>query len=277
ILVNLAKNTPVGPPPFPGAVARTYTITPTGGAGFSATLRLHYLDSELNGNVENQLGLFRLGGVWVRQGRTGSVDTVNNWAELSGVTQFSAWTLSSAKNNSTTTITADSPDPSPLNQSVTINFKVLSGVTGAPQVTGNVTITVNDASGDTCTGSINPVDGTGTCNIAFTLFGSKTLTATYNGDDNFNTSTDTEPHVVDEPDVTVAVSPASVLEDGATNLVYTFTRENPTTNALTVNFSVSGTASSSTDYVVTGAATFDGTNGTLTIPIGSSTTTVTIN
>src|SRR6185369_7900671 len=106
---------------------------------------------------------------------------------------------------------------------------------------------------------------------------SKTLTATYNGDDNFNTSTDTEPHVVDEPDVTVAVSPSSVLEDGPDNLVYTFTREGPTTSALTVNFSVSGIASSTTDYALTGAATFDGTNGTLTIPIGSSTAALTIN
>ena len=148
---------------------------------------------------------------------------------------------------------------------------------GAPQVTGNVTITVNDASGDTCTGTINPVDGTGTCNIAFTTFGSKTLTATYNGDDNFNTSTDTEPHVVDEPDVTVAVSPASVLEDGPDNLVYTFTREGPTTSALTVNFTAGGTASSTTDYALTGAATFDGANGTLTIPIGSSTAALTVN
>ena len=277
ILVNLAKNTPVGPPPFPGAVARTYTITPTGGAGFSATLRLHYLDGELNGNIENQLGLFRLGAAWVRLGRTGAVDTVNNWAELAGVTQFSAWTLSSTKNNTTTEITADTPDPSQINESVTINFNVLSAVTGAPQVTGNVTITVDDASGDTCTGTINPADGTGTCSIAFTTFGSKTLTATYNGDDNFNTSTDTEPHVIDQPDVTVAVSPASVLEDGPDNLVYTFTREGPTTSALTVNFSAGGTASSTTDYALTGAATFDGTNGTLTIPVGSSTAELTVN
>ena len=184
------------------------------------------------------LGLFRNTPPWVRLGRTGAVDIVNNWAELSGVTQFSAWTLSSARNNTTTEITADTPDPSQINESVTINFKVLSAVAGAPQVTGNVTITVNDASGDTCTGAINPVDGTGTCSIAFTTFGLKTLTATYNGDDNFNTSTDTEQHEVDEPDVTVAVSPASVLEDGPDNLVYTFTREGQTTSALTVNFSV---------------------------------------
>ena len=276
ILVNLAKVAPAGVP-APGAIQRTYTITPTGGAGFSATLRLHYIDAELNGNVENQLGLFRNTPPWVRLGRTGAVDVVNNWAELSGVTQFSAWTLSSARNNTTTEITADTPDPSQLNESVTINFTVLSAVAGAPQVTGDVTITVNDASGDTCTGAINPADGTGTCSIAFTSFGLKTLTATYNGDDNFNTSTDTEQHEVDEPDVTVAVSPASVLEDGPDNLVYTFTREGPTTSELTVNFDVVGTALSSTDYALTGAATFDGTDGTLTIPIGSSTAALTVN
>ena len=75
---------------------------------------------------------------------------------------------------------------------------------------------------------------------------------------------------IDQPDVTVAVAPASVPEDGGTNLVYTFTREGSTAAALTVNFTVAGTASSSTDYTVTGAATFDGTNGTVTIPMGSS-------
>src|SRR5262249_39154098 len=188
ILVNLAKTTPVGPPAFPTAVQRTYTITPTGGSGFSATVRLHYLDAELNSNIKNQLGLFLLSAApaWVRLGRTGSVDTVNNWAELSGVTQFSAWTLSSNKNNSTTTITADTPDPSQQEQSVTVNFTVASAVAGAPQVTGNVTITVNDPSGDTFTRNINPALGTGTRKITLHHFGSQTVTATYNAHDKFN-------------------------------------------------------------------------------------------
>src|SRR5262249_51652987 len=63
---------------------------------------------------------------------------------------------------------------------------------------------------------------------------------------------------VDVPDVTVAVSPSSVAEDGATNLVYTFTRAGSTTNALTVNFSATGTASftGTADYVVTSGGTF---------------------
>jgi Bacterial Ig-like domain (group 3)/PKD domain/Calx-beta domain len=269
ILVNLVKTSPAA---LPTAVQRTYTITPNGGVGFSATVRLHYLDPELNANVENGLGLFRLGAAWVRLGKSAS-DIVNNWVELSGVTQFSAWTLSSAKNDTTTTITSDNPDPSQVGETVVVNFTVVSNVAGAPAVTGNVTITVNDASGDTCTGTV----AAGTCNLTLTTFGLKTLTATYSGDDNFNTSTDTESHTVDEPDVTVTVAPTSVLEDGPDNLVYTFTREGQTTSALTVNFTVGGTASS-TDYVLTGFATFDGTtNGTVTIPIGSSTAMLTVN
>jgi hypothetical protein len=82
---------------------------------------------------------------------------------------------------------------------------------------------------------------------------------------------------IDLPDVTVAVAPASVAEDGATNLVYTFTRTGSTANSMTVNFSVGGTASfTEPDYTQTGAATFTATNGTVVIPSGSSTASVTV-
>ncbi|NCR33943.1 MAG: calcium-binding protein, partial [Microcystis aeruginosa L211-101] len=50
------------------------------------------------------------------------------------------------------------------------------------------------------------------------------------------------------PSITLAVAPSSVTEDGTTNLVYTFTRSGVTTNALTVNYTVSGTATNGTDY-----------------------------
>lgn len=62
------------------------------------------------------------------------------------------------------------PDPSIVNQVVTVNFSLTSNVAGAPPVTGNVTITVNDASGDTCTGSV----AAGTCALTLTTLGSKT-------------------------------------------------------------------------------------------------------
>src|SRR5262249_7926975 len=83
----------------------------------------------------------------------------------------------------------------------------------------------------------------------------------------------------DDADVSVAVSPASVLEDGATNLVYTFTRTGFTAGALTVSFAVGGTPSSSgpaSDYTQTGAATYSDTAGTVTFAAGSATATVTI-
>jgi hypothetical protein len=87
---------------------------------------------------------------------------------------------------------------------------------------------------------------------------------------------------IDPPDstVTVAVSPLAVDEDGATNLVYTFTRAGFTATPLTVNFSIGGTAdfgASPDDYTQTGAATFTPPTGTVNFTAGSSTAMVTIN
>ncbi|MEZ5426657.1 MAG: hypothetical protein R2747_10355 [Pyrinomonadaceae bacterium] len=90
ISVNVSLNPPPG---FPNAVGRTYLITPVGGSGYTADLRLHYLDSELNGNDETILQLFRNDGTnWTLQGVT-SRNTTDNWVEYSGVTQFSPWAI----------------------------------------------------------------------------------------------------------------------------------------------------------------------------------------
>ncbi|WP_242046789.1 Calx-beta domain-containing protein [Calothrix parietina] len=77
--------------------------------------------------------------------------------------------------------------------------------------------------------------------------------------------------------ITLAVSPSSVLEDGTANLVYTFTRTGSTTNALTVNYNVAGTATLNTDYTQSGAASFTATTGTITFAAGASTATLTVN
>nr|NCT65417.1 hypothetical protein [Microcystis aeruginosa G13-01] len=78
------------------------------------------------------------------------------------------------------------------------------------------------------------------------------------------------------PSITLAVSPSSVTEDGTTNLVYTFTRNGVTTNPLTVNYTVGGTATFNTDYSQIGAASFTATTGTVNFLAGSSTATVTV-
>jgi len=100
VLVSVVSS-PLVPPGFPGAVQRLYTITPTGGSGYSATLRLHYLDSELNGNNESTLLLWRNDGTnWITQGATNR-NTTDNWVEYAGVTQFSPWTFSSSNSGCT--------------------------------------------------------------------------------------------------------------------------------------------------------------------------------
>ncbi|QSX70552.1 MAG: hypothetical protein EZY12_06890 [Dolichospermum sp. DET69] len=90
------------------------------------------------------------------------------------------------------------------------------------------------------------------------------------------TGTITNDDVVASPTITLAVSPSSVTEDGTTNLIYTFTRTGTTTNALTVNYGVAGTATFNTDYSQIGATSFAATTGSITFAAGSSTKTLTI-
>jgi hypothetical protein len=71
------------------------------------------------------------------------------------------------------------------------------------------------------------------------------------------------------PSVSIAVSPASVSEDGATNLTYTVTRSLNLSSATTVNITTTGTAGSGTDYA--------GGVASVTIPAGATTATITIN
>ncbi len=81
------------------AVKRLYTITPTGISGFSATVQLRYLDSELTGTglTESALKLWRDssngGGTWVNMG--GTVNTTTNIVNTTGVTAFSPWVFAS--------------------------------------------------------------------------------------------------------------------------------------------------------------------------------------
>jgi hypothetical protein len=92
ITVTLVKSVPAG---FPTAVQRTYTITPTGGSGITATLRLHYLDAELNGNSEATLVLRRFNGTGWQPFTATASDNAANWVENNVVHNFSAWTISS--------------------------------------------------------------------------------------------------------------------------------------------------------------------------------------
>jgi PKD repeat protein len=90
----------------------------------------------------------------------------------------------------TTTITGDGPDPSDPGASITVSFTVASS-SGTP--TGTVEVT--DQNGGGCTGSA-PSDS---CSYTPNGTGSRTITATYQGNPSFNGSEDTEEHTVNTP------------------------------------------------------------------------------
>jgi len=91
----IAKNAPTT---YAAAVLRSYTITPNGANG-PATLRLHYRQAELNGNVEAPPINFNLrkGPTWANAvvptaRNTGVAE--DNWLENNVVASFSEWTMS---------------------------------------------------------------------------------------------------------------------------------------------------------------------------------------
>ena len=78
------------------------------------------------------------------------------------------------------------------------------------------------------------------------------------------------------PFASVTVSPSSVVENSGTPMVYTFSLSSPATSNITVNFSVGGTATFTSDYTASGASSFTTTIGSVVIPNGSSSATVSV-
>ncbi|QSV64486.1 MAG: hypothetical protein HEQ26_18790 [Dolichospermum sp. DL01] len=160
-----------------------------------------------------------------------------------------------------------------LTQAITVNY-TLSGIATNGTDYSSLPGTVNFAAGvSSAIVTITPTDdnifeGTETAILTLTTGTGYALdlitSAVVNIADN------------DLPSISLAVSPASVVEDGLTNLVYTFTRTGTTANALTVHYGVGGNATFNTDYTQTGADSFTATTGTITFAEGSSTATLTV-
>lgn len=81
--------------------------------------------------------------------------------------------------------------------------------------------------------------------------------------------------IINDPN-TVSVSSAGTPNEDMQTATFTFTRSDNKTTPLIVSFTVGGTATFGTHYTVTGAASYNTTNGTITIPANQTTATLTI-
>ncbi|WP_287737276.1 choice-of-anchor L domain-containing protein, partial [Microcystis sp. M045S2] len=163
---------------------------------------------------------------------------------------------------------------------LTVNFTVGGGAafntdytqTGANTFSGTTGTVIFAANSSTATVTIDPTLDT-------TVEPNETVALTLASGTGYTVGTATAVTgtiIDDDQSITLGVNPSSVTEDGTANLVYTFTRTGVTTNALTVNYTVGGTATFSTDYTQTGAASYTATTGTVNFVAGSSTATVTV-
>jgi hypothetical protein len=177
---------------------------------------------------------------------TGTCATTASWGAGGGYSAAGPLTqqTTAAKAPSTTTITSNTPNPSTLQQAVTIGFTVAGGSAGP---TGAVTVTAS--TGESCTGALT--SGSGACAMTFLSRGSRTLTAGYSGDSNFNAST-SAPRFQTVNSPTASLSPSNInFGNLARGNIQTKTESvsNTGTGAL-INLSWSITGTNASDFTV---------------------------
>jgi hypothetical protein len=166
----------------------------------------------------------------------------------SGATSSS---ISLARASTTLTIRSDDPDPSTPGQTVRVRFSVTSPG-GTPE--GSVQVSSDD--GASCSAPVSA----GECSLALSAVGSRTLTATYPGSDQFAGSVDTEGHTVAAP-APVATTTRITSDDpdpsdvgGAVTVRFSVTAESGTPSG-TVTISSSGGGETCSADVGAGACT----------------------
>ncbi|MBN2387249.1 MAG: Ig-like domain repeat protein [Anaerolineales bacterium] len=159
------------------AISVTFTVTSAGPGTPSGNVTVS--DGVDSCSVDAVVGTCSLA-LTTAGGRTLTAVYAGNSSFNGSTSAGEAHTVNAA--NTTTTITADAPDPSQVGEPVTVNYTVAVVAPGTGTPTGNVTVTTG---ADSCTGTV----AAGSCTIVFTSAGAKTLTATYAGDASFTGST----------------------------------------------------------------------------------------
>ena len=110
----------------------------------------------------------------------------------SGFTSVTSGLIRVRATETRTQITSDSPDPSQPGQGVEVVFQT---VTSGAEPSGTVRVTASGG-GESCSAEVS----VGRCTIVLNEDGNRTLTATFQGNSLFQSSSDTESHQVITPD-----------------------------------------------------------------------------
>jgi hypothetical protein len=239
------------------AVTFTATVRPTSGSGTATGTVLFVEGTTLlgTGTLSNGVATFTTGSL---TGGTHMITATYNGDATFAPSTSMVYTQTVNKVSTTTTIVS-SVNPSVVNQAVIITATVTVGATSNFTPTG--VITFFDGSTQLGTGTL--ANGAASFTTTALTVGTHTITATYNGDTNFTSSTST------------AVS--QVVNKAATTTTVV-SSANPSTVGQQVTFTATVTATQSNTAMPSGTVTFfDGTTqlGTGTLTNGTATFTTT--
>ncbi len=158
----------------PASLQRWYEISSTGnGAEFDITLS--YKDSELNGETESELNLWRWDGAgWNGPELSSDTSLINNWLTVNGQTSFSDWIISSANDSTALPVNDNRSNvsnyellqnyPNPFNPTTIINYYVGDAYYAYPV---RVTLKVFDVLGNEITTLLDEYKSSGNYEIEF--------------------------------------------------------------------------------------------------------------
>ncbi|WP_035226329.1 Calx-beta domain-containing protein [Paracidovorax oryzae] len=218
----------------------TQTVTYTNNGDGATSDSFYLLDEDNNQVVFN---------ITINPSRTASITVSPSSANEDSGTAF-VYTVTLSQTNSVAT---------------TVNLTRSGTATSGTDYTGAVSSVVVPANATSASFSVTPVADTTVEPDETVIF----QVASGSGYSIGNPSSATATIVNDDfPVASISVSPASVAEDGAANLVYTVALDQPSPSALSIGFSVGGTATSGTDYAAV--------NSPLVIAAGQTSGTITI-
>ena len=115
------------------SIKRFFDISPTNNTALNATLSFSYRESELNGNTESGLELFKSTdnkSTWINQ--NGTVNTTSNMVSLSGISAFSSYTLIEDTQLPSASITYSPTGPYHTGDNITLTATFLEDMKDAP-------------------------------------------------------------------------------------------------------------------------------------------------